>query len=51
MTKIIVLGSTGYIGKATVAALVNKKANVTAGARNPQKNEALELVKAGANVI
>ncbi|EAR98694.1 Trk system potassium uptake protein TrkA, amine-terminal domain protein (macronuclear) [Tetrahymena thermophila SB210] len=47
--KIIVLGSTGYIGSATVKTLAQQKANITAGVRDPSK--AQELVNAGAKVI
>lgn len=51
MTKVIVLGSTGYIGKATVLALAAKKVQVTAGIRDTTKPAAQELTKAGAHVL
>ncbi|EAR98689.1 Trk system potassium uptake protein TrkA, amine-terminal domain protein (macronuclear) [Tetrahymena thermophila SB210] len=47
--KILVLGATGQIGAATVRALAQLKANVTAGVRNPSK--AKELEDAGVTVV
>ncbi|EAR98695.1 Trk system potassium uptake protein TrkA, amine-terminal domain protein (macronuclear) [Tetrahymena thermophila SB210] len=47
--KILVLGATGNIGSATVKTLASRKANVTAGVRDPSK--AKELQNSGAQVI
>ncbi|KAL4487221.1 hypothetical protein ABPG72_017940 [Tetrahymena utriculariae] len=48
---IIVVGASGKIGSATVKALAEKKAHVTAGVRDVSKASAIELEAAGAKLV
>ncbi|KAL4438582.1 hypothetical protein ABPG74_015480 [Tetrahymena malaccensis] len=47
--QILVLGASGQIGQATVKSLLTKKANVTAGTRNPEKIKNLQDL--GASIL
>ncbi|KAL4438583.1 hypothetical protein ABPG74_015481 [Tetrahymena malaccensis] len=48
---IIVLGASGNIGSATIKALLEKKAHVTAGVRDVSKANIKELEAAGAKIV